>query len=299
IVTHGIEGKHTWGGRGVIWKGSSRLQVYGSSCGRRVNSTRLLAGNLVGVLFSLDGDDDDDDYEKESIISTNTDIFEIPSSDAITTSLPVLPIEDPDDSLIIGNEELNTIPEKELDEFIKSSVEDLVPIPSESEDTSGSKSVCILPSCDDFSPIDIPKEKVVAFTNPLFTSNDDLISSDDESLSDEDNIESKDSYDYNLDESTFLVTPFFDANKDDCFDLGGDDDEINVLDCEDGYYDSKRDILYIESLLNDDLVRRDPSIPAMRIAPDLEASRARGFVHHPLELQSLAYGNPISYILLI
>nr|GEW46095.1 hypothetical protein [Tanacetum cinerariifolium] len=30
------------------------------------------------------------------------------------------------------------------------------------------------------------------------------------------------------------------------------------------------------------------------ISPDLEASRARGFVHHPLEIQSLAYGNPIS-----
>nr|GEW34544.1 hypothetical protein [Tanacetum cinerariifolium] len=30
------------------------------------------------------------------------------------------------------------------------------------------------------------------------------------------------------------------------------------------------------------------------IALDLEASRARGFVHHPLELQSFAYGNPIS-----
>nr|GEY06602.1 reverse transcriptase domain-containing protein [Tanacetum cinerariifolium] len=30
------------------------------------------------------------------------------------------------------------------------------------------------------------------------------------------------------------------------------------------------------------------------IASDLEASHARGFVHRPLELQSLAYGNPIS-----
>nr|GEZ81907.1 reverse transcriptase domain-containing protein [Tanacetum cinerariifolium] len=30
------------------------------------------------------------------------------------------------------------------------------------------------------------------------------------------------------------------------------------------------------------------------IASDLEASRARGFVHRPLERQSLAYGNPIS-----
>nr|GEV55904.1 reverse transcriptase domain-containing protein [Tanacetum cinerariifolium] len=33
---------------------------------------------------------------------------------------------------------------------------------------------------------------------------------------------------------------------------------------------------------------------AKKIAPDLEASRARGFVHRSLELLSLAYGNPIS-----
>nr|GEZ36552.1 reverse transcriptase domain-containing protein [Tanacetum cinerariifolium] len=30
------------------------------------------------------------------------------------------------------------------------------------------------------------------------------------------------------------------------------------------------------------------------IAPDLEASRACGFIHCPLEFQSLAHGNPIS-----
>nr|GEU80122.1 protein NYNRIN-like [Tanacetum cinerariifolium] len=53
IVTHGIDGKRTWGGQGIIWKGSGGLQVYGSSCGRRVNNTRLLAGNLVGVLFRV------------------------------------------------------------------------------------------------------------------------------------------------------------------------------------------------------------------------------------------------------
>ncbi|GKB32875.1 hypothetical protein Tco_0872276 [Tanacetum coccineum] len=50
---------------------------------------------------------------------------------------------------------LDTIPETESDEVIKSSVENLVPIPSESE-------------------------------NPLFDSNDDFTFSDDESLSDED-----------------------------------------------------------------------------------------------------------------
>nr|GFA80356.1 hypothetical protein [Tanacetum cinerariifolium] len=40
------------------------------------------------------------------------------------------------DSLSMGDEHLDTIPEKESDEFIKSSVENLVPNPSESEDLS-------------------------------------------------------------------------------------------------------------------------------------------------------------------
>ncbi|GJS92573.1 hypothetical protein Tco_0799541 [Tanacetum coccineum] len=40
----------------------------------------------------------------------------------------------------MGNEELSTILEKESDEFIKSIVEDHIPIPREFEDTSGSDS---------------------------------------------------------------------------------------------------------------------------------------------------------------
>ncbi|GJV04559.1 hypothetical protein Tco_1338128 [Tanacetum coccineum] len=60
-----------------------------------------------------------------------------------------------------------------------------VPIPSESEDTSGSDSDCDLPLCDDFSPINVYEEKSVTFSNPLFDSNDDFTSSDDESLSNE------------------------------------------------------------------------------------------------------------------
>nr|GEU50833.1 hypothetical protein [Tanacetum cinerariifolium] len=159
-----------------------------------------------------------------------------------------------------------------LYEFIKCSVEDLVLIPSEYEDTSGSESVCILPSCDDFSPIDIPEEKAVTFSNPLFKFDDEYISSDVNTLFDEvlENIESKDSYDSNLNEPGLLVTPLSDANKNECFDSGGDDDEINVLDYEDNYYDSKGDILYVKSLLNDDLVHHDPSILAMSVASILE-----------------------------
>nr|GEV29626.1 hypothetical protein [Tanacetum cinerariifolium] len=235
--------------------------------------------NPSQFFISLDGDDD---YDKESIISTYTDIFKTPLSDAITTSPPVLQIEDPQISLITGNVEINAILEKESNEFIKSSVEDLVPIPSESGDASGSDSECILPSCDYFSTNDIPEEESVTFSIPLFNSNNDFTSSDDESLSDEDvlkdnvleNIESKDSYDSNLDEPDLLVTPLFDVNKDECFDPGDDVNKIN--DFEDGHYDSEGDILYLESFINDDLVHRYPSIPTMSVSSILE-----GFADEP------------------
>ncbi|GJR52486.1 hypothetical protein Tco_1403007 [Tanacetum coccineum] len=67
---------------------------------------------------------------------------QIPPSFAIT---PVLPTLEPEDSLITGNEELSTIPEKEADQFIKSSIKDLVPIPSESKDLTDYKSECDIP----------------------------------------------------------------------------------------------------------------------------------------------------------
>ncbi|GKC28883.1 hypothetical protein Tco_1036177, partial [Tanacetum coccineum] len=168
------------------------------------------------------------------------------------------------------DEDLSTIPEKESDEFIKSSVEDLVPIPSESEDTSGSDSDCDLPSCDDFSPINVFEEKTMTFSNPLFDSNDDFTSSDDESLSDEDvpeenNIESKDSYVSNLDELALLVTPLSDANEDECFNPGGKINEIDTFldmdistDIDNVYHDSEGDIIYLESLLINDII---PNLP--------------------------------------
>ncbi|GKD61936.1 hypothetical protein Tco_1299445, partial [Tanacetum coccineum] len=53
----------------------------------------------------------------------------------------------------MGDKDLSTILEKESDEFIKSSVEDHVPIPCESEDTSESDSECDLPLCDDSLPL--------------------------------------------------------------------------------------------------------------------------------------------------
>ncbi|GJV87235.1 hypothetical protein Tco_1531173 [Tanacetum coccineum] len=99
------------------------------------------------------------------------------SSKAIT---PDLPPEEPEDSLIIGDEHLDTIPEKESDELIKSSVKNLISIPSESEDFFDIESGCDVPVCDDSSP------SFTTFSNPIFDSNDDFTFSDDESLSDED-----------------------------------------------------------------------------------------------------------------
>ncbi|GJR59623.1 hypothetical protein Tco_1501785 [Tanacetum coccineum] len=147
--------------------------------------------------------------------------------------------------------------------------------------------------------------------------------SEDTSMSDMD-IECKDSYDSNLDESTFLVTPLSNSNKDEClaprddiefllhhnpstplktiasilegfineppfeenddlfdlecktndwkrilydapiekakcFDPGGDDDEIDAFLAievptyiKEGYYDSEGDVIYLESFLSDD-----------------------------------------------
>ncbi|GKE31645.1 hypothetical protein Tco_1450967 [Tanacetum coccineum] len=192
--------------------------------------------------FTCDDDDDDEEY--------SIPLKDMPQISPSIALAPVSSIMEPEDSLIMGNEELSTIPEKELDELIKSSVEDLVPIPSESEDSSGSDSENVLPSCEDFSPISIFEEKSVTFSNPLFDSNNEFTSSDDESLSDEDvpedvkiysnplfefvdeyissdvnplfdevleDIECKVSYDSNLDESTFLVTPLSDSNEDGFF----------------------------------------------------------------------------------
>ncbi|GJX52117.1 hypothetical protein Tco_0280486 [Tanacetum coccineum] len=200
---------------------------------------------------------------------------------AITSTLPFI---EPKDSLIMGDEHLSTFSAEEI----------------------------VMDS--------------VTFLNPLFEFDVNFNSSDINPLFDEvlEDIECKDSYDSNLDELTFLVTPLSDSNKDEClvpeddieillhhdpstplksvasilegfidntpfeenddlfdlegktndwkrilydapideagcFDLGGDNDEIDDFLAievptyiEEGYYDSERDVLYLESLLIDD-----------------------------------------------
>ncbi|GJT24591.1 reverse transcriptase domain-containing protein [Tanacetum coccineum] len=113
---------------------------------------------------------------KESTIPLNK-TPQISLVNAITHDFPT---EEPEYSLSMGDEHLRTVLETELDEVIKSSVENLVPIPSESEVTSDNESECDVPVNDESSPI------FTTFSNPLFDCNDDFTSSDDKSLSNED-----------------------------------------------------------------------------------------------------------------
>nr|GEZ98006.1 hypothetical protein [Tanacetum cinerariifolium] len=78
----------------------------------------------------------------------------------------------PNSSLCMGDEHLDTIPAMKSDEFIKSSVENLVPNPSESE----GENECDVHACEVFT----------TFLNILFDADYNFYSSDDQSISDED-----------------------------------------------------------------------------------------------------------------
>ncbi|GJX38396.1 reverse transcriptase domain-containing protein [Tanacetum coccineum] len=173
---------------------------------------------------------------KESIFHSNK-TPQVSSVFAITSTLPSI---EPKDSLIMGDEHLSTF-----------SVEEIVPILRESEDTFGSDNENVLPSCDNFSSTNVPCDDSVTFSNPLFEFDDNYNSSDVNPLFDKvlEDIECKDSYDSNLDESTFLVIPLSDSNKDECL-APGDDIEI--------------------------LLHHDPSTPIKSVASILE-----GFIDEP------------------
>nr|GFB66075.1 hypothetical protein [Tanacetum cinerariifolium] len=75
--------------------------------------------------------------------------------------IPVLSTEEPVDSLIMEDEHLDTIPAIESDEVIKSSVEDLVTILSESEGIPDNTRD--VPFHDNSPPLDISKEQFMDF----------------------------------------------------------------------------------------------------------------------------------------
>ncbi|GJR68975.1 hypothetical protein Tco_0015040 [Tanacetum coccineum] len=119
-----------------------------------------------------DSDDNEELFPDE--VKRSQQILERTSFEAITPDFSIT------DSLSMGDEHLSTIPETKLGELIKSSVENLVPTPSESEDLSKDlsdiESECNVPVCDDFTTV----------SNPLFDADNDFSSSNDKSFYDED-----------------------------------------------------------------------------------------------------------------
>nr|GEV39598.1 retrovirus-related Pol polyprotein from transposon TNT 1-94 [Tanacetum cinerariifolium] len=111
---------------------------------------------------------------------------------------PVLSTEEPDNSLSMGDEHLDIIPAMESDEVIKSSVEDLVPILSESEG--------ILDTMCNVHLVNNPTslEAKIHF-EIVINSNDDISSSDDDSLYNE-NIEYVEASSHNSELVSLKVT---------------------------------------------------------------------------------------------
>nr|GEW38155.1 hypothetical protein [Tanacetum cinerariifolium]GEW45105.1 hypothetical protein [Tanacetum cinerariifolium] len=112
----------------------------------------------------------DDDDDEESSTPLRDIISGLPLCVAVT---PFLLTDEPVDSLIIEDEHPDTIPVTESDEVIKSSVEDLVSIPSESEGIH--VNMCDVPLHDDPSPLDISKDQYEDFSdfNDVSTSIDE------------------------------------------------------------------------------------------------------------------------------
>nr|GEV78731.1 hypothetical protein [Tanacetum cinerariifolium] len=111
-------------------------------------------------LHSFCFDDDDDDY-----------------TSAITPDETVLSTEEPDNSLSMRDEHFDTISATKSDEFIKSGVETLISIPSESEGFL--EHVCDVPSHDNSPPLDVSQDQFEDFSK----SNEEFSSTDDDSFS--------------------------------------------------------------------------------------------------------------------
>ncbi|GKD30801.1 hypothetical protein Tco_1241579 [Tanacetum coccineum] len=137
---------------------------------KRIAKDQAAKDRYWKILICYDNDDD----EESSIPLKDIIISGLPPCVAIT---PVLSTDEPVDSLRMEDEHLDTIPTTELDEVIKSSVKNLVQIPSEFEGIPNK--MCDVPFRDNSPPLDISKDKFEGFSD----SNDDSTSIDDDSFS--------------------------------------------------------------------------------------------------------------------
>ncbi|GJR59514.1 hypothetical protein Tco_1501676 [Tanacetum coccineum] len=221
-------------------------------------------------------DDDDDEY------SFATQEYLKKFSSAITPDLPK------SDSLIMEDKHLDTIPEMESDELIKSSVEDLVHTPSESDGISESE--CDLPVCDDSSPKkDEVLDDIISIPpgngNDHFNAESSLI----ESVLNRDNVISSPKIDFLLEEfagELALIAPIPPGIVEADFDPKGDirfienlmydnsfprppetlkDDSETVIDSNNDYSSSDDDSPYSEDIDYVDALPPDPELVSLEV----------------------------------
>nr|GEV58034.1 hypothetical protein [Tanacetum cinerariifolium] len=139
----------------------------------------------------------------------------------------------------MGDEHLDIISKIESDEFIKSSVESLIPNPSEPED----ESECDVPACDDFTN----------FSNLLFDADDDLSSNPHHFNAESDLIESLLNHDSSTISSFSKIDSILDEFSDELILCKSIPPGIDETDC-----DPEEEIRLIEKLLYDNSSPRPP-----------------------------------------
>nr|GFA32551.1 hypothetical protein [Tanacetum cinerariifolium] len=110
-------------------------------------------------------------------VDESPNVFNPPPQPLVFPYEPVLSTKEPDNSLSMGDEHLDTIPATESDEFIKSGVENLIPIPSESKGIP--EHMCDVSSHDNCPPLDVSKDTIEDFSE----SNEEFSLTDDDSYS--------------------------------------------------------------------------------------------------------------------
>nr|GEZ10059.1 hypothetical protein [Tanacetum cinerariifolium] len=143
-----------------------------------------LKGNFNSMSIEINKKEKLQQLEQVANLSTypskhfNSFCYDDDDEDYAIAVTPSLSTEEPDNSLSMGDEHLDTIPVTESDKFIESSVENLIPIPSESEGILDN--MYDVPFHDNSSPLNISKDQFEDFSdsNDEFSSTDDSFSID-------------------------------------------------------------------------------------------------------------------------
>ncbi|GJZ25125.1 reverse transcriptase domain-containing protein [Tanacetum coccineum] len=218
--------------------------------------------------------------ETNNLSSGSTTSLSNPSPESFETNKSLLKKTTDEPTLVCSSPPGdNDNEEKKKEHFSTSYVEEIVPIPRESEDFLDNNKGCDLTFCDDnmiFSNSlveskddlvssnddsilkkDVQEEDFRIYSNPLFKFDDNFNSGNENPLFNEieEDVENKNSKVF--DEPLLPHTPF--SDKVECFNPGDDIDEIDAFlaievstNFEEGYYDSEGDVLFLESLLYDD-----------------------------------------------